>query len=139
MPPPGRQVFANGPLWRAARGAWQPFFKQARARRVGSSAERLAFPHEGSSRSPFSLLPRLEVSLLETSPCPPLQEALDKSGPLMASSASRLCDRLAATADAGAEIDVWRALGSMTLDVVGTSAFGWVGGWWWREGMLGRE
>ena len=23
------QVFANGPLWRAARNAWQTFFKQA--------------------------------------------------------------------------------------------------------------
>lgn len=42
----------------------------------------------------------------------------------MAGSASHLCDRLAAAADSGTEVDVWRALGSMTLDVVGTVSFG---------------
>ena len=35
---PAIQVFANGPLWRAARSAWQPFFKQASLGRVAGLA-----------------------------------------------------------------------------------------------------
>lgn len=114
MPPACRlQVFANGPLWRAARAAWQPFFKQASAR--------------AALRGHIMQPPRCPAqSALLTTCTTPQQGALDKSGPLMAASAGRLCDRLAAAANAGAEIDVWRALGSLTLDIVGSSAFGCV-------------
>lgn len=42
----------------------------------------------------------------------------------MAGSATRLAAQLAAAADSGQQVDIWRQLGHMTLDVVGTAAFG---------------
>ncbi|PSC76937.1 cytochrome P450 [Micractinium conductrix] len=66
-------------LWKAARGAWQPFF----------SADSLA--------------------------------AL---APTMKASAARLAAHLQPAAAAGKPVDIWRELGLMTMDVVGTTAFG---------------
>lgn len=40
--------------------------------------------------------------------------------------AERLIRRLAKVAAREQEIDIWRYLGSMTMDVVGVSSFGWV-------------
>ena len=54
------------------------------------------------------------------------KDSLGKQGPLMANSAARLCDVLASAAEEGRPIDIWRQLGRMTMDVVGTCAFGWV-------------
>ena len=42
----------------------------------------------------------------------------------MAASAERLAGALGAAADAGAVVDIWRSFGALTLDVVGTTAFG---------------
>jgi len=44
--------------------------------------------------------------------------------PLMDGCARKLAARLAPLADSGAETDVWRLIGALTLDVVGTTAFG---------------
>ena len=44
--------------------------------------------------------------------------------PLMLNSADRLADRLAAVAETGAEVDIWRLLGAMTMEVVLACAFG---------------
>lgn len=62
-------------------------------------------------------------------PAPPAapslpQDALEKQLPLFRASAARLAGKLGEAADEGREVDVWRALGAMTLDVVGTAAFG---------------
>ena len=45
----------------------------------------------------------------------------------MAAGADRLGDRLAAAAEAGQEVDVWRMFGALTLEVVANCAFGQVG------------
>ncbi|PSC76582.1 cytochrome P450 isoform A [Micractinium conductrix] len=66
-------------LWKAARGAWQPFF----------SADSLA-----------ALVPTMKAS------------------------AARLAAHLQPAAAAGKPVDIWRELGLMTMDVVGTTAFG---------------
>lgn len=42
----------------------------------------------------------------------------------MAQSAARLRDLLAGAAASGAEVDMWRSLGQLTMDVVGTTVFG---------------
>jgi thromboxane-A synthase/cytochrome P450 family 3 subfamily A len=44
--------------------------------------------------------------------------------PLMDGCAKRLADRLDEPAASGEAVDVWRLIGSLTLDVVGTTAFG---------------
>ena len=49
---------------------------------------------------------------------------LDSYAPLMLDGADRLADRLVACARAGAEVDVWRLLGAMTLQVVLACGFG---------------
>lgn len=56
-------------------------------------------------------------------PTPP-RSAVPKNGELMAGSAAKLCRHLAPAAQQGRPVDVWRALGLMTMDVVGTTAFG---------------
>lgn len=42
----------------------------------------------------------------------------------MAASAAKLVRHLAPAADEGRPVDIWRELGLMTMDVVGTCAFG---------------
>ena len=42
----------------------------------------------------------------------------------MARSAEALCGLLSGAADAGQGVDIWRSLQSLTLDVVGRTAFG---------------
>ena len=55
---------------------------------------------------------------------PPRCSAVPKNGPLMAASAAKLARHLAPAADEGRPVDIWRELGLMTMDVVGTCAFG---------------
>jgi hypothetical protein len=43
---------------------------------------------------------------------------------LMERSAGRLCAVLGEAADAGREVDVWKELGKLTMEVVGTAAYG---------------
>ena len=50
--------------------------------------------------------------------------SIARSSGLMAESAGRLCRQLGSAADEGREVDIWRELGKMTMDVVGTTAFG---------------
>lgn len=50
--------------------------------------------------------------------------SLERYSSLMDDCAARLCDTLASAAGAGERVDVWRALGGMTMGVVGTTAFG---------------
>ena len=50
--------------------------------------------------------------------------SLDGFRPMMVEGADMLCARLEAAAAAGAEVDVWRLLGAMTMDVVQRAAFG---------------
>ena len=50
--------------------------------------------------------------------------SLEEYAPLMSSSAVRLGEKLRDVADSGDIVDIWRELGKMTLDVVGTSAYG---------------
>ncbi len=50
--------------------------------------------------------------------------SLEGYGPLMNASASRLAAWLEAYADSGREVDIFEALGRMTLEVVGTAAYG---------------
>ena len=50
--------------------------------------------------------------------------SLSGYAPLMRASAAQLCARLAGCAEAGERVDIWRELGSMTLGVVGTTAYG---------------
>lgn len=52
------------------------------------------------------------------------KDATARHGQLMAASADRLAAQLRAAAAAGQQVDVWRAALRMTLDVVGTTAFG---------------
>jgi len=47
-----------------------------------------------------------------------------KNDELMARSAAKLVRHLAPAAQQGQPVDVWRELGLMTMDVVGTAAFG---------------
>ncbi len=42
----------------------------------------------------------------------------------MAQSAGRLCSLLEGAAASGAEVDMWRSMGQLTMDVVGTTVFG---------------
>lgn len=55
---------------------------------------------------------------------PDYRSAVPKNGPLMAGSAAKLVRHLAPAADQGQQVDIWRELGLMTMDVVGTCAFG---------------
>jgi hypothetical protein len=48
--------------------------------------------------------------------------------PVMNACARKLAARREAVGEAGAEVDIWRELGRMTLAVVGTAAFGWAAG-----------
>ena len=50
--------------------------------------------------------------------------SIARSSGLMAESAGRLCRQLGSAAEEGREVDLWRELGKMTMDVVGTTAFG---------------
>ena len=52
------------------------------------------------------------------------QGSIARSSGLMAESAGRLCRQLGRAAEEGREVDIWRELGRMTMDVVGTTAFG---------------
>ncbi|KAL4448043.1 hypothetical protein ABPG75_005262 [Micractinium tetrahymenae] len=52
------------------------------------------------------------------------QDSLAKLGPLMSASAGRLAAHLGAADDEGRPMDICRELGRMTMDVVGTTAFG---------------
>lgn len=54
---------------------------------------------------------------------PPCSTVL-KNDELMARSAAKLVRHLAPAAQQGQPVDVWRELGLMTMDVVGTAAFG---------------
>ena len=42
----------------------------------------------------------------------------------MSSSAAALTQRLGGVADKGETIDIWHWVGDMTMDVIGTAAFG---------------
>jgi hypothetical protein len=44
----------------------------------------------------------------------------------MREGAKRLMSRLESAEKEGKEVNIWRLLGDMTMDVVGTTAFGWV-------------
>jgi hypothetical protein len=44
----------------------------------------------------------------------------------MRDGADRLARRLEKAAEEGVEVNMWRLLGDLTMDVVGTTAFGWV-------------
>lgn len=52
------------------------------------------------------------------------RSAVPKNGELMASSAAKLCRHLAPAAQQGRSLDIWREIGMMTMDVVGSCAFG---------------
>ena len=51
-------------------------------------------------------------------------ESLEGYSEVMNKGAERLLQRLARAAAKGQEIDVWRYLGGLTMDVVGTASFG---------------
>ena len=53
-----------------------------------------------------------------------LLHSLDAYGKLMNDCASLLIDRLHAAAASSTEIDIWQIMGDMTMDVIGTAAFG---------------
>ena len=53
-------------------------------------------------------------------------ESLEGFSAHMNEGAQRLIRLLAKAAAREQEIDIWRYLGSMTMDVVGISSFGWV-------------
>lgn len=42
----------------------------------------------------------------------------------MAQSAGRLCELLEGAAAPGAEVDMWRSMGQLTMNVVGSTVFG---------------
>lgn len=85
----------------------------------------LAMPVLGAaSWPPLRLAPPLPRHTLPLSAPNPKQDALEKQLPLFTESAARLTSKLGEAADEGREVDVWRSLGEMTLDVVGTAAFG---------------
>ena len=50
--------------------------------------------------------------------------SLETCAGLMNDSASVLAQRLGRAAEGGQTIDIWRVLGDLTMDVVGTAAFG---------------
>jgi hypothetical protein len=51
---------------------------------------------------------------------------------LMGDAAERLVDIVAAKARAGEEVEVFRLFGQLTMEVVGSTAFGWVVPRGWR-------
>jgi hypothetical protein len=53
-------------------------------------------------------------------------ESLEGYSTVMNAGAERLLARLGRAAAKGQEIDVWRYLGGLTMDVVGTASFGCV-------------
>jgi hypothetical protein len=132
-------VFAKAEEWRPARWdphtrakppAWAAASSGARGRCPGIVAQ----PHR-VSRHPALQSP----SPLTTQPRPPLPcprrrawepavthpHSLLGYCPVMNACAGKLVARLEAASEAGAEVDMWRELGRMTLAVVGTAAFGW--------------
>ena len=52
------------------------------------------------------------------------RDNVSRHGKLMGDSADKLCSQLHAAAAEGRGVDIWREAGRMTLDVVGTTAFG---------------
>lgn len=118
-------LFSRGEMWRETRHAWQPFFRAvsgwlpASSRRLPACSVPPPMPVAAFRCAPSGLVSRLACLL---------QDVIESTGPLMSDSAARLCRHLGAAADAGRGVDVWRELGRMTMDVVGTCAFGWAGG-----------
>jgi cytochrome P450 len=51
-------------------------------------------------------------------------DSIAQHGKLMADSADKLCTLLRTAAEEGRVVDIWRECGKLTLDVVGTTAFG---------------
>ena len=64
------------------------------------------------------------LQFLHTRCSPLLVGSLEGFAELMSSSAAALTQRLGSVADKGEIIDIWHWVGDMTMDVIGTAAFG---------------
>jgi len=131
---PSAQVFQNGERWRVARNAWQPFFSGASLSKLrplmDSSAQRLRSKLLGASAAGNGHPPHEDDERLGTEgsrkggevggqaweqPEAPRDEQEHWAEPEAAPDEQ---------GQGGQVVDIWRELGLMTLDVVGTTAFG---------------